>query len=185
MATSVALIIGAILALGGTIVFQILVMPKKKDGRLPGFLQFLHNYFHFKQLYVETVLKFIFMYLTLYFILGGFFMLFATERGWYGNKSMALYGVLMIFVGPIVLRLIYEMFMMFILLVQNVIDINRKLGPLHGKEKKTEQVDSYAQPQYTQPAYQQPQIPGGKFCPNCGTECSPDAVFCPNCGGQV
>lgn len=166
MSPAVAMIIGFVLALAATIVMYVMVMPKKKDGQLSPFFQFLHNYFHFKQLYIEVVMKFMFALLTLTCIAGGFFMLFSSTYG----QSFALAGFLLMILGPIVMRLLYEMSMMFILLVQNVIDINKKL--------KGEAPKANADPMMPVDVYQS----GAWFCPTCGTRVEDGQPFCPNCG---
>lgn len=43
MSVAAASIIGIILALGATVVLYILVMPRKKDGKLPKLLQLAHD----------------------------------------------------------------------------------------------------------------------------------------------
>ena len=151
---NVAPILGIIFALAGTIVAYVLVMPKSKDGNLGNkFLQFLHDFFHFKQLYVEYVLKFIYMLGTLFCIVTGFFWLFSYA---------ALTGLMLMILGPVVLRLTYEFTMMFILLVQNTMDINKKL--------KGNKAAAPAEPVY-------------RFCTGCGTRYDANATsVCPNCG---
>lgn len=55
-------------------------------------------------------------------------MLFASVESRGGSQSFALCGLLMMLPGPIALRFVYEMAMMFILPVQNVSDIRQKPG---------------------------------------------------------
>ena len=58
----------------------------------------------------------------------GFFMLFYSYPDAYGNSHwMGGYGLLIMFFGPIVVRLIFECDMLVLLLVKNVISINNKL----------------------------------------------------------
>lgn len=173
MRPDIALTIGGILALIGTVALFILVMPKKLDGKLNKYLQILHDYFHFKQLYIEKVLKFFFMLCTLAIFCTGFFMLFGR---------FFLTGLITMIAGPIVLRLVYESFLMFILLVQNVLDINKKLKG----EGTAPAAPPFADPEATifptAAPVQQPQKPD--FCPNCGTKVEGNA-FCPNCGTKL
>lgn len=137
MSPEVALIIGAIAGVAAIILLYVKVLPKNADGNLNNsFLQFLHNYFHFKKLYIEAVLKFFFTLLTVFSMTIGFFMLFARVEGYWSSYSMFWYGVALLVVVPIVLRITYELSLMVILLVQNVIDINRKMGGAPKKEVK-------------------------------------------------
>lgn len=122
-------------------------------------LQKLHDYFNFKKLYLETILKVLFTFLSITSVVGG--VLIATvgnilqvisnivraakydyldyylER--FGDWVLPqigrnfLIGLALVVLAPIVLRLVYETIIMFILLVKNVIDINNKLKPVENK----------------------------------------------------
>lgn len=127
------IIIGIVLAVAATIFICVRVLPKKYDGRLNSkFLQFLHDFFNFKTFYVEALTKFIFVLLTCLCIFVGFLLMFGKFEyyGYFGmtfTQSTFLYGLGIMLLGPLVLRVTYEFVMMAILLVQNVIDINRKM----------------------------------------------------------
>lgn len=127
------IIIGILLAVAATIFLYIKVMPKKYDGKLENkFLQFLHDFFHFKTFYIEALTKFVFVLLTCACIFVGFLLLFGKIEyyGYFGatfEQSTFLYGLGLMILGPLVLRVTYEFVMMAILLVQNVISINRKM----------------------------------------------------------
>lgn len=128
MPINVSLILALIVAVGGLVALYILVLPKKMDGKLSHpVLQFLHDYFHFKTLYIEKVMKFLFTVGTVACISIGFFMLFSVQRVWGYTKSYALDGLILMILGPVLLRLAYEGIMMGIMLVKNVMDINNKL----------------------------------------------------------
>ena len=127
------IIIGIVLAVAVTIFICVRVLPKKYDGRLDSkFLQFLHDFFNFKTFYIEALTKFIFVLLTCLCIFVGFLLMFGKFEyyGYFGmtfTQSTFLYGLGIMLLGPLVLRVTYEFVMMAILLVQNVIDINRKM----------------------------------------------------------
>jgi cellulose synthase/poly-beta-1,6-N-acetylglucosamine synthase-like glycosyltransferase len=127
------IIIGIVLAVAATIFICVRVLPKKYDGRLDSkFLQFLHDFFNFKTFYIEALTKFIFILLTCLCIFVGFLLMFGKFEyyGYFGmtfTQSTFLYGLGIMLLGPLVLRVTYEFVMMAILLVQNVIDINRKM----------------------------------------------------------
>lgn len=112
------MVIAIILALAAAILSFVFILPRKKDGHFPNkFLQFLHDLFHFKRLLIEQITKFLYIFATAFVIVFGFLTLF----------SAPLFGLLLMVLGPIVVRIIYEFMMLTILLVQNVIDINRKI----------------------------------------------------------
>ena len=125
--------VGIVLAAAATVFICIRVLPRKYDGRLGNkFLQLLHDYFNFKTFYVEVLTKFIFVLLTCACVFVGFLLMFGEFEyyGYFGmrfTQSTFLYGLGLMLLGPLVLRVTYEFVMMAILLVQNVISINRKL----------------------------------------------------------
>ena len=71
----------------------------------------------------ETILQALYIFFTALVILVGFFMLFCSDwSGWMGGK-----GILLMILGPIAVRLSYELVMMAVLAVKNIISINSKL----------------------------------------------------------
>ncbi len=160
----IAYIVGSIFALAGTIVVWIMVVPDKKRPGLNKFFQHVHDFFNFKTLWIEKILKFLYILTTLTCIATGFFLLFSVRESssFFGLSTRSEYcggdGFLFLTVGPIVVRLVYESIMMFILLVKNSIDINNKLNPQEGSvadkaskaaQKKAEEAAA-AQQFYTQ-----------------------------------
>ncbi len=143
-----AIVVGIIASVVLTIMLCLKVLPEKYSGtfeKKP--LQFIHDYFNFKKLYLESVMKVLFTLASVlcivcgllmatvgnifevidyigtairyeYFSMGGLFRILASNL--FGGLGIAV-------VSPIVLRLVYEGIIMFILLVKNVIDINKKL----------------------------------------------------------
>ena len=130
-------VLSVLATIAATIFLYIKVLPRKLDGTFPKkFLQMLHDYFHFKKLYIEEVLKFIFVLATVACVCAGVFLLLGyTESyhysyysgGYTTRESTFLYGLAVLIGGPIALRLTYEGLMMFILAVKNIMDINNKL----------------------------------------------------------
>lgn len=118
MPFTTALIIGLILALLATVATYLFIMPEKARDTLPRFLQFVHDIFNFKSLLIEKILKALYVFCTIGCIGVGIFLLFGSNFVW---------GILLIILGPLVVRIVYEFLMLMILLVQNVIAINRKI----------------------------------------------------------
>lgn len=125
-------ILGIILTIGLMILAYMFIVPEKRRPKLNKLGQFLHDAFNFKFLLVEKVMQFFYLLATISTIAFGISMLFGfyhhsygpySETEWYG-----LYGLLTVILGPIAIRIAYELLMLFILLVKNVIQINRKLG---------------------------------------------------------
>lgn len=167
---AVASIIALILALGAAVVMFIFVMPKKKDGKLPKILQIFHDIAHFKQFFIGYALKAMYIIATVFCLVYGFILLFGVEThsssfygyGYTTTTSTFGTGILIMILGPIAVRLTYELAIMFITLVQNVADINNKLKNQNEKpaETKTEapKAQAPAQPtvNYTQQANDNP-----------------------------
>ena len=133
---SVVSVIATILALAATIVMFILVFPQKRKDKLNGFFKTVRKLLSSEYLLIEKILHFLYVFSTILSILLGVLMLFWFETRysysyyydydsytrWYGY-----YGILMLVFGPIMLRVIYEIFMMFINLVKNTMDIRNHL----------------------------------------------------------
>lgn len=125
------------IALVATIILMILaykyIVPEKRRAGLNKLGQFLHDVFNFKFLIIEKILQFFYILCTIACVCFGLSMLLGisiyhssyldkTYTDWYG-----LYGLLIAIVGPFAVRLVYEGLIMGLLLVKNVIQINKKL----------------------------------------------------------
>ena len=126
---SVAFTVSAILfAIAATVLAFIFIVPEKRREKLNAFGKFLHDTCNFKYLVVEKLLQAVYIFSTALVILNGFFMLFQVSYGqWLGGL-----GIVSMIVFPILLRLIYELLMMAVILVKNVITINKKLKDQNG-----------------------------------------------------
>ena len=125
------------LALIATITLTILaykyIIPEKKRAGLNKLGQFLNDVFNFKFLIIEKILQFLYVLSTIACVCGGLSMLLGISiryssysdkfyTDWYG-----IYGILIAVLGPIAIRLAFEGLMMGLLLIKNVIQINKKL----------------------------------------------------------
>lgn len=116
-------IIAILLAIIATVLAFIFIVPAKRREKMGKFGKFLHDACNFKFLIVEKILQALYIFFTALVILVGFFMLFCSDwSGWMGGK-----GILLMILGPIVVRLSYELMMMAVLAVKNIISINSKL----------------------------------------------------------
>lgn len=175
--------VAALLAIAATVLAFVFIVPEKRREKLNAFGKFLHDTCNFKYLVVEKLLQALYIFSTALIILNGFFLLFQSVYGhWLGG-----YGILLMVVGPIFLRLIYELLMMVVLLVKNVIGINNKLKNQNGD---TDAGDVFAAPdvsemrevirQRREAATQTPAAPQPHFCTKCGSPLD-EAGNCPNC----
>ncbi len=166
---SIIPVLAAVLAIVATVLAFVYIVPEKKRPGLNRFFQFLHDVANFKFLIIEKILQALYILSTSYVVLTGFFMLFYVQEGysgryystpdrWYGG-----YGLLLMILGPIVVRIAYEFLMMLVLLIKNVIQINNKIksdGTNGGDVFATPTKDTYAAPARVAPqpvAYAAPQ----------------------------
>lgn len=189
-----------------TILLAILVIPEKRRNGLPKFFQVVHDICNFKGLLLEKVLKVLYIFSTINVMLTGIFTWFS---GGYNFGMTFLTGLLILVLGPILVRLAYEFLMLFVLLVKNVIQINNKLNgrsdnPFannidlnqfkNSNAPEQNYTSPYAQPvqpiQPEQPVVQnnyQPQQNNDsvRFCTTCGTKITGNTDVCPNCGKHL
>lgn len=113
-------IVAGILALALTVLVYVFVMPEKRRQGMQRGLAILHDIFQFKSFLLEKMIKAIYVFLTIEIVVSGVFMIFEDFGA----------AILMILLGPIGLRILFELLMITILLAKNTTDINKKLGPL-------------------------------------------------------
>ena len=116
-------LIALVLAIAATVLAFIFIVPAKRRDQMGKFGKFLHDTCNFRYLIIEKILQALYIFATALTILIGFFMLFCTDwNGWMGGK-----GILLMILGPIGVRVTYELLMMAVLAVKNIISINSKL----------------------------------------------------------
>lgn len=133
MSVTIAYIIGAVLAFIATVLACVLVMPKKRlqEFKENKFLVWLHNIINFKSLLIEKILKVLYVFFTAACVFTGFFMLF-SKMGY--RTSAAPMGLLVMILGPVLVRLIFEASMLFVINTKNVVEINNKMGDGKGDD---------------------------------------------------
>lgn len=173
----ISLILSIIIALIGTIIAFVLIVPDKRRNNLNGFFKFVHDLFNFKFLVIEKILQATYIFLTIFMIIFGFFNIFTfidvySYRGGTATQWLGHYGFIIMLLGPIAIRIVYELFMMFVLLVKNVTQINNKLGTTYAENK----------PKAAPTAPTNPMNEGNWYCTQCGHPNSNANMFCNSCG---
>ena len=125
-------ILSIVFAIAATVLALIFITPENKRERLNAFGKHLHDLLNFKSLLIEKILKFFYVLSTAYVLFTGFFMLFMVQKvptGWYETESrwVGYLGLIVLLLGPIVVRIAYEFLLMAILAVKNIIEINKKM----------------------------------------------------------
>lgn len=170
-------VIAVILSLLAAIILAAIYAPKKNRSELTGFGAWLNDLFNFRSLFIEKILKFLYILATCFCIITG---IIGIIEGLIDGHDIAnvLYALLFTVVGPIAIRLAFELIMMAVLLVTNVIEINKKLGnaPKEDTAPAAAPAPAYApQPQ----AVQEPRY---TYCTQCGMKFDESLPNCPNCG---
>lgn len=177
MTTSMAVsAISVILAIVVTVLLVVMVTPKKKRESLPKFFVFLHDLFNFKYLIIEKILKVVYIFATLVCLIEGFLTIITSPTA-YLPGQMVLVGLLLMVLGPIVIRIAFELMMSFLLLVKNTMEINNKIK--NQNEQKQETIFE------TSEEYINSFVPEQKTCAKCGAKISKDGLFCSSCGEKV
>lgn len=172
------------------IVLAVLFGPSKKREKLSGFGAWLNDLFNFRSLIIEKILKFLYILSTCFCIVGGLIGAICAIAD--GADITVILGLLAVVVlGPIAVRFVYEFLMMAILLVTNVLEINRKLRWPEAKAPEQrpapEQKLTPEQPPVPKSvAFQAPAQPAVEpvfgYCTQCGTKYDLNQGNCPNCG---
>ncbi len=219
MPTNVSSIIALIVAIAATVFAAIFILPEKKRVKQNKLFGILSDIFTFKDLLLDKILTILYTFCTLLCVSTGVFFLITVEYSqrylFYYDKYetsatyMGGWGALILIAGPIVVRIAFEILMMFVLLVKNTISINNKLNAQPGslaeikaasdaeksrrkaeedaqkarRKAEAAQAQLNVQAQQPQLQYQQPQqayVPNFVFCTNCGTRYDANQGNCPN-----
>ena len=106
------MIIAAIIALVGGILVYFLFVKSKNEPK-GKFAKWLKDFLAFKIMWIESLLKIIYYIATIYVVLASFSMI----------SFSFLSFLLMLILGPVLIRLAYEGLMMFIMIWRNTQDI--------------------------------------------------------------
>ena len=167
-------VLSVIFALAATVLAFIFIIPEKKRASLKGIGRLLHDIFNFKFMIIEKIFQFFYVFATAYAIVEGFFGLFSFD--WYGNW-VGYTGFLIMILGPIIIRIAYELIMLALIAVKNIIQINNKL-----KNQNEDGADdsTFAMPNFKDYNDEDNAAPVAKFCRTCGAPLAEDGT-CPNC----
>lgn len=158
-------VLAFIAALVCTVLLMVLVTPEKRRAKLNKFFKVVADVCNFKGLLLEYVVRALYIFLTLLTVLMGFVTLFEEPLG----------GLLLMVLGPIAIRVMFEFTMMTILLVKNVIQINNKMP---GEAADPMKLDFSAVTE--EPKAGAPAAPKMVFCSQCGTQYDAAKGGCPN-----
>lgn len=173
-------ILAILLGVACTVLTFIFIVPEKRLNGMNSFLRALHDLVNFKYLIIEKILQALYIFVTCTVVFCGFFLLFVTVETWYDTKWMGGYGLLLMIVGPIAVRLSYELMMMLVLLVKNVISINAKLSGKDGDGSETVSFEPKVDEVLVRKTDGDSDSCDVRFCTNCGAPLDENG-HCPKC----
>lgn len=147
-----------IVALVVALVLFFAFLSPRNEGKFHGFLGWVYEFLNFRKLMLEAVLRIIYMVVAVFLLLFGLAYIF-IGLGNIGQNLLTGLGIAVL--GNVVVRLLYELIMLFVLICRNVADINRKLGNGtngHARPQPPVQMPIQPQPQQTPPQNQASQV---------------------------
>ena len=125
---SVWIIISAVIAVIGGIVLYFTFLSKKNEGKYTGFLGWMYDFLTFKKMVIENILKIIYLIAASFITLASFAVI--------SNSFLSF--VLVLVVGNLVTRIMYELFLVVLIICRNTTDISKKLDKKELVDKKEE-----------------------------------------------
>ena len=189
-------IIALILSLVCAAAVVLLFLPRRNKGRFGAAADAVHDFFNFNKGWSRGLIKFAYVFLTVFLILLGFYLMFAATF---------MMGVLC-FAALLVLRVSFEVILALFDIRDNIRSINRKMpadpdAPAEPEElsfvdklaaKQALRREAYARYQAEQAeaaanaqAQQSSEAEKTVFCSNCGTAVPAESIFCAECGTKL
>lgn len=165
------------LAVAVTALLVVLVLPKEKDGRLPSFFQLLYDLFTPKTLVIEKLMQILYVFLTCLAVLYGIVVFF---NGFFSGIGNLVLGLLVLAIGPILLRVLYELALLLVMQVKTVREVSQKLDNMGDAMKSAHQAPRASES--APPAKRE--APSLVHCAACGTWYQAEQGDCPICGRQ-
>lgn len=129
--TVIFTIIAVLAAIVGTVFAYIYIVPEENEKSENKYIKFLNGLCNFKKLYIEDIMRALYIFATICVICCGAANLLSGILSIFFQSYMAgpriLTAIILIVVAPFIIRVTYEFIMLTILLVKNVIEINNKI----------------------------------------------------------
>ena len=125
---SVWIIISAVIAVIGGIVLYFTFLSKKNEGKYTGFLGWMYDFLTFKKMVIENILKIIYLIAASFITLASFAII---------SKSFLSF-ILVLVVGNLITRIMYELFLVVLIICRNTTDISKKLDKKELVDKQEE-----------------------------------------------
>jgi len=110
------IVIAAISLIGGLVLY-FTFLSKRNEGKFKGFLGWVYEYFNFKKFTIEAILKITYLIFAIFITLSSFTII----------PTSPIAFLLMLILGNLVLRIVYEFSLVMLVICRNTIEINNKL----------------------------------------------------------
>ena len=125
-ATGVWMIVSIILAIIGGIALYFTVFTKQNEHKFKGFMGWLYNFFTFKNMLLETLLKILYIIVAIYITLSSFSLISISFIGF----------ILQLTLGNLLARIGFEFSLLLLTICKNTTEINDKLSKTKKEDKK-------------------------------------------------
>lgn len=115
--SSVWFIISIVVAIIGGICLYFTVFSDKNEGKYTGFMAKLYDFIKFKKMYITTILKVSYLILAIYITLSSFALI----------STSFISFLVMLLVGNLIVRMLYEFSLVLLSIQENVSEINKKM----------------------------------------------------------
>ncbi len=125
---SVWIIISAVIAVIGGIVLYFTFLSRKNEGKYTGFLGWMYEFLTFKKMVIENILKILYLVIASFITLASFAII---------SRSFLSF-IIVLVVGNLITRIMYELFLVVLIICRNTTDISKKLDKKEIVDKKEE-----------------------------------------------
>ena len=115
------LVVAVLAAIILGVVLYFTFLSKKNEGKYKGVTEKIYNFFSFNKFYTEVIMKLLYIVTAAVLVVVGVVMLFTYSL---------VGGLLILVLGNILLRICYELIMMFIILCRKTVSVDKKLDKI-------------------------------------------------------
>ncbi len=128
------LIVSIVVAIIGGITLFFTFLKKSNDGKFKGFAGWLYDFLTFKKMLIENLLRIMYLICTIFITLFSFAII---------SENFLAFLIVLV-VGNLLFRIIYEFSLILLVICRNTTDINSKLSnhKLVPEDKQTEKIDN-------------------------------------------
>lgn len=170
-----------VLAIVAGIVLHFTFLSNKNEGKFTGTLGWLYDFLAFRKLWIESILRLFYICTVCILCVSSIITLFSGFSKYVNFGASLVSSILILVLGNLIARILYELSLLSVLMCRNIIEINRKISGIRGEQKETMHSGaSFASDAAADNnAFQDKPM----FCKNCGAKITrPEAEFCTQCG---